>query len=161
MIFRGENPQMGSSASIELPNGAGASSVIEIPVYASANTSLAAASTSQVVWTAPPLVGSGNLNKGQYALAGVQVRFGTASTSGTLQVEKTPSATAVGSGTNLLTGTISLAGTANTSLNGTLVSPPGLDANLLSGGDSLSVVLGGTLTSLANCAVTLLIQRVN
>src|SRR5690348_16660661 len=135
MIFRGENPVLGPNASVEMPNGAGAPSTIKIPLYISESANLSATSTSQVIFTAPPLVGGGAGNLGQYALAGVQVRFGTASTSGTLQVEKTPSGTAVGSGTNLLTGTVSLSGTANTTLNGALVSPAGLDANLLSGGD--------------------------
>src|SRR5579859_5391519 len=61
----------------------------------------AATATSSVVYIAPyPVV-----------VIGFVLRFGTASSSGTVNLEKTPSGTAVGSGTVLLTGTVSTAGT--------------------------------------------------
>lgn len=153
MLFNDSNPVLGSQAKVEINQGANAPTQACIPLYHVVDaTGLAAASTSQSVFVAPPA------SMGTYALAGVSAVFGTASTSGTLQVEKTPSGTAVGSGTNLLTGTVSLAGTANTSLNGTLVSNP--NTLQLAAGDRISLVFGGTMTSLANCTVTVYITRV-
>lgn len=160
-LFRDNGAILGPDAKVELPNGASAATLVKMQVVETAGASgLSATSTSQSVFIAPPAasVASGFLPLGSYQLVGVSVVFGTASTSGTLMVEKTPSGTAVGSGTNLLTGTISLAGTANTTLNGTLVSNP--NTLTLNAGDRISIVLAGTLTSLANCAVTLFIARV-
>jgi len=86
-------------------------------------------------------------------VSGVSVTFGTASSSGTADLVKMTGTTAVASGTSTLTGTMSLAGTANTPVNGTLSSTV---ANLqLAKGDRLGVKLGGTLTSLVNCNVTI------
>lgn len=82
----------------------------------------------------------------------VEARWGTASSSGTLQVAKVPSGTAANSGTNLLTTTISTAGAANTKTVGTLSSTA---ATLeLAAGDGLQLVDGGTLTSLVDLVVT-------
>jgi len=103
---------------------------------------LVATSTSQDLLIAPyPL-----------QVSGVSVTFGTASSSGTADLVKMTGTTAVGSGTTTLTGTMSLAGTANTPVNGTLVST--LATLQLAKGDRLGLKLGGTLTSLANCNVT-------
>lgn len=160
MLFRDEIQVIGPQAQIELPNGAGAPTLVYVsPVQMVDVQGLAAASTSQSVFIAPPAASaaSGFLPLGQYSLVGVSAVFGTASSSGTLMVEKTPSGTAVGSGTNLLQSTISLAGTANTSLNGTMVTNP--NTLQLNPGDRISLVLGGTLTSLANCAVSLFLAR--
>ena len=77
--------------------------------------SLTATSTSQPLFTVPFPI----------QILGVVSRFGTASSSGTLQIEETPSGTAVGSGTNLLTGTIALSGTANTNAFGTVATLTG------------------------------------
>jgi hypothetical protein len=108
---------------------------------------IAAASASQTVFIA----------NAAYLVADVKVSFGTASSSGTLQVEKATGTTAVASGTNILTGTVSLAGTANTTLSGTIVG--GLTTPVLASGDRLNIILGGTLTSLANGCVTIYLQR--
>jgi len=85
-------------------------------------------------------------------VSGVSVTFGTASSSGTADLVKMTGTTAVGSGTTTLTGIMSLAGTANTPVNGTLVST--LATLQLAKGDRLGLKLGGTLTSLANCNIT-------
>ena len=103
---------------------------------------LVATSTSQDLLVAPyPL-----------QISGVSVTFGTASSSGTADLVKMTGTTAVSAGTTLLTGTMSLAGTANTPVNGTLVST--VATLQLAKGDRLGLKLGGTLTSLANCNVT-------
>lgn len=85
-------------------------------------------------------------------VSGVSVTFGTASTSGTADLVKMTGTTAVGSGTTTLTGTMSLAGTANTPVNGTLTST--IATLQLAKGDRLGLKLAGTLTSLANCNIT-------
>lgn len=84
-------------------------------------------------------------------LKSVKEFHSTASTSGTLTVEKLTGTTAAGSGTALLTGTISLAGTANTVLSGTLIST--IASLTFAAGDRLGVVIAGTMTNLANCKV--------
>ena len=82
----------------------------------------------------------------------VQIRFSANSTSGTLQVAKVPSGTAQDSGTNLLTGTISLSTGANTNQDGTLSATAATIE--LAAGDALQLVDGGTLTSLTDLVVT-------
>lgn len=94
---------------------------------------------------------------GTYRIAGVSAVFGTASSSGTLQVEVATGTQAVASGTNQLTGTVSLSGTANTTVNGTVIASP----TTITAGARINVILGGTLTSLANCAVTILLQKIS
>lgn len=94
---------------------------------------------------------------GTWQVAGVSAVFGTASSSGTLQVEVATGTTAVGSGTNQLTGTVSLAGTANTTVNGTMIASP----TTVSAGARVNLIFGGTMTSLANCAVTVALQRLS
>lgn len=86
---------------------------------------------------------------------GVKEVHSTASTSGTLQIEKCTSTTAPGSGTVLLTGTMSLAGTANTVVSGTLIST--VASLTLAAGDRLSIVIAGTMTNLAGGRVTLML----
>lgn len=79
--------------------------------------------------------------------------FATASSSGTWTVEKTPSGTAPGSGTALLTGAVALSGTANTTVAGTLIAT---QASLtLAAGDALSIVIAGTMTNLVGGMATI------
>lgn len=93
-----------------------------------------------------------------YLVTAVREVHGTASSSGTLNIEKLTGTTAAGSGTAMLTGTISLAGTANTVLSGTLTATT---ATLtLAAGDRIGGVLAGTLTNLAGCVVVLTMQRI-
>jgi len=84
----------------------------------------------------------------------VSVRFGTASSSGTLDIKKAASGTATSSGTSILTSTISLAGTANTNVSG-VVDP---NNGILNTGDWIGLFTGGTLTSLADIGVTIIID---
>lgn len=78
--------------------------------------------------------------------------FSANSSSGTVEVEKVPSATAQGSGTNLQTATVSTASGANTNQAATLSSTA---ATLeLAAGDRLALVDSGTLTSLTDLVVT-------
>lgn len=85
------------------------------------------------------------------------LRFTTASSSGTVDVQFAASGTALSSGTTVLNGTMSTAGTANTVVNGTMAaSPP-----TISGGAALLLVSGGTVTSLAGLIVTVGLQRLS
>lgn len=93
---------------------------------------------------------------GQYVIAGVSVVFGTASTSGTLQVEVSTGTQAVGGGANQLSAPISLSGAANTTINGTVVATP----VVVAAGARVNIILGGTLTGLSNMCVTFVLQRV-
>lgn len=94
---------------------------------------------------------------GTYKVASVACVFGTASSSGTLQVEVATGTQAIASGTNQLTSTISLSGTANTVVNGTLIASP----TTITAGARVNLIFGGTVTSLANMAVTVALQRLS
>lgn len=78
--------------------------------------------------------------------------FSANSSSGTVEVEKVPSGTAQGSGTNLQTATVDLATGANTNQAATLSATA---ATLeLAAGDRLALEDGGTLTSLTDFVCT-------
>lgn len=88
-------------------------------------------------------------------LKAVKSVFTTASSSGTLQVEKLTGTTAAGSGTALLTGTVALSGSANTVASGTLI---GTVASLtFAAGDRVGVVIAGTMTNLVGSNVTIML----
>ena len=91
-------------------------------------------------------------------LTGVNVVFGTASASGTVDVEHLTGTEAPGSGTVMLTGTLSTAGTINTVAPGTLAA---LTATLqLAVGDRVSILFSGTETGLVGLCVTLTFKRI-
>lgn len=92
---------------------------------------------------------------GTYKIVGASAVFGTASTSGTLQVEVATGTQAIAAGTNQLTGTVSLAGTANTTVNGTVIASP----TTIAAGSRINLIFAGTVTNLANAAVTVVLQR--
>lgn len=92
---------------------------------------------------------------GTYKLAAISAVFGVASTSGTLQVEVATGTQAIASGTNQLTGTVSLAGTANTVVNGTLIASP----TTISAGARINLIFAGTVTNLANAAISVHLQK--
>jgi hypothetical protein len=94
---------------------------------------------------------------GTYKIAAVSVSFGTASTSGTLQVEVATGTQAIAAGTNNLTGTISLSGTANTTVNGTVIGSP----TTIAAGNRINLIFGGTVTNLANATITVVLQRLS
>ncbi len=93
---------------------------------------------------------------GTYKIASVSAVFGTASTSGTLQVEVATGTQAIASGTNQLTGTMSLSGTANTTVNGTLIASP----TTITAGSRINLIFGGTVTNLANASITVVLKRI-
>jgi hypothetical protein len=112
--------------------------------------------------TAPATAG----NYGQFFIApykcvvlSVDASWGVASASGTLQVEKLPSGTAIDSGTDLLSSTIDTSATANTPVSGTLVTTAA--SVQLALGDRLGLSDGGTLTNSADVVVTVVLAPIN
>ena len=94
---------------------------------------------------------------GTYQIAGVTATFGTASSSGTLQVEVATGTQAIAAGTNQLTGTLSLSGTANTPVNGTLIASP----TTIAAGNRINLIFAGTVTSLAGCSINVVLKRIS
>ncbi len=94
---------------------------------------------------------------GTYQIAAVSASFGTASTSGTLQVEVATGTQAIAAGTNQLTGTISLAGTANTTVNGTMIASP----TTIAAGNRINLIFAGTVTNLANAVINIVLKRIS
>lgn len=129
------------SINIELETVANVKQIIHIPAAT-------VSGTGYVAFIAPlPCV-----------ITGVKCVYNTASTSGTLQLTKDVSTEAPGVGANvvnLLASTISLAGTANTVLSGTLHATNSL---VLKAGDRISLLFGGTTTNLAGLVVALEIR---
>ena len=81
-------------------------------------------------------------------VVGITLRPTVAGTDGgavTAQVEKVPSGTAIGSGTDLMSATLNLKGTANTNQTGTLSATA--SALRLAAGDALGVDFTGVLTN--------------
>lgn len=136
MLFNNEN--LGPRANVD---GA------LVPKRHAISFTLTAASTSLPVFVA----------NDDYIVEGITATFGTASTSGTLQLEKCTGTTALASGTNVLTGTISLSGTANTPVSGTLSANP-ITLSLASG-NRLNLIVAGTMTNLATAVVTIYLKR--
>ncbi len=116
-----------------------------IQIYEVQNQSISAAN-----FTANRHVGICNK---KMVLVAASVVFGTASSSGTVTVEKLTGTTAPGGGTALLTGTMSLSGATNTVVNGTLIGT--YSSLLFAPGDRIGLVFGGTATSLATCVISL------
>lgn len=121
-----------------------------ISYYEYVTLPLTSSSTSLTAYVAPS-------DGCTWQVAGVSARFGTASSSGAVQVEVAGAGVAVGSGTNQLTGTVSLAGTTNTTANGTVITSP----TAIAAGSAVNVIVSGTMTSLANCQVTVVLQRLS
>lgn len=108
----------------------------------------AAATTSSTVFIADD----------KFQIVSMYFLFGTASASGTINVEVASDGTAVGSGTAATTGTVNLTGTANTKVQ----IPPAtnIDSLQVAAGQHVNVLLAGTLTGLANAQLTIGLIRV-
>lgn len=86
-------------------------------------------------------------------------RFGVTSTSGTLNLLKASSATAISSGTAVLASTMSLSGTADTNVTGTLATA--IADRVLTSGQTLGCNFAGTLTGLSGFVVTVVLKYIN
>lgn len=133
----------------------GSTSTTYIPGHSSAfsnQNQVAAASyaVSHTIYVHPNVTST-------YQVAALTATFGTTSTSGTLQCEVATGTQAIASGTNQLTGTVSLAGTANTPVNGTIIASP----TTISSGARINLIFAGTVTNLANAQVTVFLKRIS
>lgn len=105
---------------------------------------LAAANIPMPIWTAPyPCK----------VIRAIERHITVAGQAGTMQVEKTPSGTVPGSGTNLLASAFDLTSTANTAVVINAI------ANTLAVGDSVSTdLLSGVATSYAGGSLTVVME---
>lgn len=159
-LVRDTYPVLGPNAQVELDNvlitsgsssGIGASTtgnVGKVQREEYITLSFAAATTSSTVFIADD----------KFQIVSVYYIFGTASASGTINVEVAADGTATGSGTSALSAAANLTGTANTKQQATLNS--NIDNLQIAQGSHVNVLLGGTLTGLANAQVTIGIIRV-
>lgn len=94
-----------------------------------------------------------------YQITAVKAVWGVAGgLAAVLNVEKLTGTTAPGSGTALLSSDIDLTGAANTVNTGALTATAG---NLqLAAGDRIGCKLGGTLTGLIGCVLTITLKRI-
>ena len=95
-------------------------------------------------------------NNEDYEVLGVDAIWDVNSTSGTVSIENVPAGTAANAGTVVLSATLDLSTGARTAVKGAL-STTRTD-RLVTRGRYLSMVLGGTLTSLVGLNVTVWLQ---
>lgn len=161
MNFRDEHPVLGPRASVEILNGAGAPTLVRVPVGQTASLTLQTAPTTGTkycVFIAPPAAaGSLPMLGSSWKVLSVTAVWGVASSSGTIDVQKVASGTADASGTTILTGTIDGSATAATPVAGALVTNN--STLTLANADRLQVVFGGTTTSWVDVHVSILIGR--
>lgn len=157
-LFVNEAPILGDATVVRTPYTAVGDAKAQVEEFVAVINLAAASTANQDIFLAAP--------GENFQVTGVSATFGTASTSGTLDVVKCTGTTAVSGGTSVMTGTVSLAGTANTPVHGTLSSTisglqlAGASNGASSGGDRLGIKLGGTLTNLADCLVQIRIKRI-
>lgn len=143
-----------AAGTVTLPSGTTIGGVLNSQNEYVSFTALAAtnfaASTNYPIFVVP--------NDGAtWKVVAVSYRFSAqAGSAATFTVEVTPSGTAMGSGT-AQTGNLTLQGTTNTVINGTLTA-----STTLAAGSQLTLVVGSTATtSLANLEFTAVLQRVS
>lgn len=90
-------------------------------------------------------------------VVGIRARHRVASTSGTLNLVKAASAVALSAGTTLLTAVMSLSGTADTNLDGSLLTT--IAGTTVPKDSSLGLVFAGTLTNLRDLDITLIVRQ--
>jgi|SRR5215472_11649984 len=161
--FRDDNPILGPNAAIEMLNGAGASTLVGVPLITQATFfSAAAPSAGSTIMFQTPLGVSnalGNPALGSYIFLGASVFYSTASSSGTIRFFHDTGTQAAGAGTAVSASTsLSTAASSGVYIP---VSSGLSNANLVySATDRLSFTLGGTLTGLVNLYVTAYMARV-
>lgn len=96
------------------------------------------------------------VSDGYYRVRSVRESHSVASDSGTVQVEVLTSGQDADAGVDQLTGTMSLSGTADTPIAGTVIEPP----TLIAPGNRVGLVFGGTVTNLVGCCITVHLERV-
>ncbi|MDE1866745.1 MAG: hypothetical protein KGI08_03415 [Thaumarchaeota archaeon] len=92
----------------------------------------------------------------KYIVKGAAARFATASTSGKIQLEVAGVDVDAGSGTNQLDTALDLSLTEDENVRSAVSTPTVLDD-----AGSLNVVISGTLTNLADCVLTVELEKAN
>ena len=143
--FKGTNEKYGIYIDINGDGGLGDEKFIPGSRNTICTEALAAAGIPMLIWTAPyPCK----------IIRAIERHVTVAGQAGTMQVEKCPSGTAPGSGTNALVSAFDLTSTANTN-----VIIQGLSTVTLAAGDSIGTKLAsGAATSYANGTLTLVVE---
>ena len=163
---RDDNSVLGSQASIEFNNGAGAPTVVKIPsfhnvTFNAQTASQLVASNNYTIFIAPPVISGGKPPVGaQWQIIGAQHFYATAAGSAaTYDIEVCPSGTANGSGRVAVN---------DAALNTSLSNAPAsltLDTNVdnlvVNPGDRINIIVGGTATtSLVGYNLSIVLARV-
>jgi hypothetical protein len=112
--------------------------------------------TAAAAWAVSTTIFVNDSVTGTYKVVGISAVFGTASTSGTVQVEVATGTQAIGAGTVQNSTPISLSGTANTTVNGTVTTQTTITA-----GARVNLLFAGTVTNLANASINVIIQKIS
>lgn len=95
-------------------------------------------------------------SSGTFQVVGVVSRFGTASASGTFDLEVAGATVAIGSGTAQLTSAVALSGTAATNVATAITTQ-----TVIKAGSALNVVIAGTMTGLADAVLSIELQKLS
>ena len=93
-----------------------------------------------------------------YIVHEVKCKFATASTSGTVDIKICDDGEAISSGQSVLSSTMSIAGTVDTNVTGTLSTDS--SNRIVNPGQSIAIDFAGTLTNIAGLTVTLVLRRI-
>lgn len=160
---RDDNGTFGPNASVELNNGASAPLIANLqvmePVTFLAQAAGNAINSTLFICPPAPSVASGFPPLGTYRVIGLSCVWSTASTTGTVTVEKATGTTAPGSGTALLTAPLATSTTANTVANGTMIA--NINTATLAPGDRVNLVFAGNETNLVDLGVIVYMIRVS
>lgn len=164
---RDSNILVGPLSGVELPNGAGASTVVAHQVVEPAGLfgiTAAGATGNYCIWVSPqnPSASTGAVPLGaQYKVVGVQYVYDTASSSGTIAVENCAAGTATGSGVNVLSAATASTSVASTNTPAYAALNSNVDNLLIAPNGRINVKFGGTATGLVNLCVQVYIARVS
>jgi limonene-1,2-epoxide hydrolase len=134
--------------------GSAAGQFVLVPLYETIQLQQGGQAVAQ--FGTNPTVFVNDTLSGTYVIGGVVAVFGTASTSGTMQIEVATGTQAAGAGTNQLTGVVSLSGATNTAVSGVVIASP----TQIVTGARVNIIFSGTTTGLANCCISVILQRV-
>jgi hypothetical protein len=165
---RDDNATFGAGASVEIPNGAGASTQVKLQIFealvftAETATSFAA-STDYTIYISPLAPSNASLIAplgAQYQILGATHFYSTAATgAATYTVEVCPSGTANGSGRTAISGAALNTALANAPANLTLST--NVDNLVVNPGDRINLNVGSTATTaLVDFNVTIYLGRV-
>lgn len=156
-LFKNEFPVLGSTTAVDMSDSSLSTITRKVQVInIETQQSLAAASaTSGTIFCVPK-----SLTKdGQYRVYKVIVTAAVAGgAAAALDIVKATDGTAISAGTTILTATVNLNTiTANTATEASIVTD---NSNQLNAGQRIGYKLSGTLTGLADCCVTVILERV-